>query len=81
MVKETFRGKPVLFCDDDLISFYSDLFNMIDDNAGPSSILKSDEDINYHFQSIRKRLNDMVCPVGCSEWFVIGLGDSPSDGE
>lgn len=81
MEKEMFRGRPVVYVDDDLVSFYCDLFNMIDDTAGPACILRMDEDISYHFQSIRARLNDMIAPDNCSEWFVIGLGDSPSDGE
>lgn len=81
MNKEMFRGRPVLYVDDDLISFYCDLFNMIYDNAGPACILKSDEDIHYHLQSIRMRLNDMVCPDGCSDWIVIGLGDPLPAGE
>lgn len=78
MDKKFFCGKPVIFCGDDLTYFYFDLLNMVDDNAGPESVLRRDKDVAYHFQSLRKRLAVLLHDGECSDWVVVGLGEPAS---
>lgn len=59
MEKEMFRGKPVLYCVSEADSFYADLFCMIADHIGPSSIIETDDICCHHFRSLVARLCDI----------------------
>ena len=81
MSNETFRGRPVLFYDDDSKVFCFDLFNMINDSFGPHHFMKADNICAYHYGELLKRIADLIGDVECGEWVTIGLGDEPSDDE
>lgn len=81
MCKETFRGRPVVICDEDSKAFCFDLFTMIDLTFGPAHFMRTDEVCAYHFGELRKRLAELSCANECAEWVMVGLGEElPTDG-
>ena len=77
--KEVLFGRPVVFAEEDtLISFYCDLFCMVDDWSGLSSVLRTDEICATHFEALKARLQELNHwrDSSVDKILVVGLGDS-----
>lgn len=70
------QGKRVLFVDEDCRIFYTDLFYMIADNAGPTSCLRADPELAFHFQAMQERLRELIQDEKCVETISVGLADA-----
>lgn len=76
MTQDYLQGKKVLFVDEDCRTFYLDLFCMIADNAGPTSCLRTDPELSFHFQAMQKRFAELIQDKKCVEIVSIGLTDA-----
>ena len=76
MAQDYLQGKKVLFVDEDCRIFYTDLFYMIADNAGPTSCLRTDPELSFHFRAIQERLKELIQNEKCVETISVGLADA-----
>lgn len=75
MEQKIFNGKPILFSNDGSITFWEEIFFMLDAYRGSACCMCADPELALHFEAIKKRLAALTKSDICAQYITLGLGD------